>query len=256
LVKIILELVETSAAIDIVPDKARSMQTTISPDPQTPPAVDLLARFRAYVAETRLSEDGRLPNERTMAAGLGVTRAELRKCLAVLECEGHIWRQVGKGTFVGPRPPRSPDIAELAALTNPTQMMRARIALEPELARLAALNVSAGEIAELQELTRACRSARNWREYESRDARFHHCIANAARNPVLLAMLDTLNGVRRAVTWGRPRPEGDRPAPSHHSFDDHDAIVDAIAHGEAVKAADAMRRHLQTVEDRLVGRLP
>lgn len=232
------------------------MQTVPDPELQPPPATDLLGRLRVYVVETRLSEDGRLPNERTMAAALGVTRAELRKCLAVLECEGHIWRQVGKGTFVGPRPPRSPDIAELATRTNPTQMMRARIALEPELAHLAALNASAGEIAELQELTRACRTARNWREYEARDARFHHCIANAARNPVLLAMLDTLNGVRRAVTWGRPRPEGDRPAPSHHSFTDHDAIVDAIAHGEAAKAADAMRRHLQTVEDRLVGRLP
>ncbi len=215
----------------------------------------MVAQLRAFLAAASLPDDGRLPNERKLASSLGVTRAALRKGLAVLEREGQLWRRVGKGTFVGPKPPQMLDVAGLAERTNPTQMMRARIALEPELAHLAALNVSAAEIAELQALNLACRAARSWREYETCDARFHHCIAKAANNPVLLALLDTLNVVRRAVTWGRPRPEGDRPPPSHHSFADHDSIVDAIAHGEPMNAAEAMRRHLQTVEDRLAGRV-
>jgi DNA-binding FadR family transcriptional regulator len=217
---------------------------------------DLVGDLRAYLATTQLPDDGRLPTERGLAERLGVSRAELRKGLATLEAEGQIWRKVGKGTFAGPKPPQMVDLAGLAARTNSIQVMRARIALEPELAHLAAINVSSAEIAELQSLNRACRAAKNWREYEAFDARFHQGIAKAARNPVLHAMLDMLNGVRRAVTWGRPRPEGDRPSQAHHSFSDHDSIVDAIAHGEPLKAAEAMRRHLQTVEDRLVGRLP
>lgn len=215
---------------------------------------ELVEALRSYLDAAELPADGRLPNERHMAASLGISRAELRKGLAVLESQGQLWRRVGKGTFVGPKPPQMLDVAELAERSNPIQMMRARIALEPELARLAALNGTAGEIAELKSLNLACRAAATWREYEAYDARFHHCIAKAADNPVLLALLDTLNAVRRAVTWGRPRPEGARPAPTHHSFDDHDAIADAIAHRESVNAADAMRRHLQKVEDRLVGR--
>ncbi len=215
---------------------------------------DLIEALRAYLDAADLPPDGRLPNEREMAASLGISRAELRKGLAVLERQGQLWRRVGKGTFVGPKPPQMLDVAELAERSNPIQMMRARIALEPELARLAALNGTAGEIAELKALNLACRSAATWRDYEAYDARFHHCIAKAAANPVLLALLDTLNAVRRAVTWGRPRPEGDRPAPTHHSFEDHDRIADAIAHRESVNAADAMSRHLQKVEDRLVGR--
>lgn len=219
-----------------------------------PDGTGVIVQLRGFLASARLPEDGRLPNERDLATSLGVTRAELRKGLTVLEREGQLWRKVGKGTFLGPKPPQTLDVAELAARTNPIQMMRARFALEPELAHLAALNVSAAEIAELQSLNLACRAAQNWREYEARDASFHHCIAKAANNPVLLALLDTLNVVRRAVTWGRPRPEGDRPLSSHHSFADHDSIVDAIVHGEPLNAAEAMRRHLQTVEDRLVGR--
>ena len=47
---------------------------------------------------------------------------------------------------------------------------------------------------------------------------------------------------------------GDSPPPTHHSFADHDRIVEAIALREPANAAAAMRAHLQRVEDRLVGR--
>jgi DNA-binding FadR family transcriptional regulator len=172
----------------------------------------------------------------------------------VLEREGQLWRHVGKGTFVGPRPPQLVDISDLAQRSNPVQVMKARIALEPELARLAAVNATAAEIGALSDLNASCRAAATWREYEAYDARFHHEIAEAAHNPVLLALFETLNAVRRAVTWGRPRPSHSSPPADHHSFDDHARIADAIAHREPAAAAEATRRHLQNVEDRLVGR--
>ena len=215
---------------------------------------EIVNRLRDYLTKAELGPRGRLPPERDLAPALGASRAELRKALDVLEREGQIWRHVGKGTFVGPRPPALLDVVELAGRTNPMQVMRARIAVEPELAKLAALNASAGEIRELQALNRACRATRTWREYEALDARFHHGIANAAHNLVLLTLLDTLNAVRRSVTWGRPRPEGECPPPSHHSFADHDRIVEAISLREPTDAAAAMRAHLEKVEDRLVGR--
>lgn len=222
--------------------------------PADQPVAGVLPKLREFLAGEPLPEDGRLPPERELADRLRISRAELRKGLAALEQEGALWRHVGKGTFLGPRPPQLLDLADLARRANPVQVMRARIALEPEVARLAALNASSTEIGALHDLTRACRRATTWREYESCDARFHHEIAQAAHNPVLLALLDMLNAVRRAVTWGRPRPEGGSPPPTHHSFVDHDRIADAIAHREPALASDAMRAHLQMVEDRLVGR--
>lgn len=217
-------------------------------------APDVMRQLSHYLAGASLAADGRLPPERVLAENLGVKRTELRRCLAVLEREGQLWRQVGKGTFAGPRPPSLLDINDLAHRSSPVQVMRARIGLEPELARLAAINATAGEIAQMAELNSRCRGAQTWREYEAFDARFHLQIAEAAHNPILLALLETLNAVRRAVTWGRPRPGLDRPPSDHHSFADHDQIVDAIAHREATAATIAMRRHLQNVEDRLVGR--
>jgi hypothetical protein len=222
-----------------------------------PPAASMsgvLTQLSGYLAAAKLPEDGRLPPERELADMLGVKRTELRRSLAVLEREGQLWRQVGKGTFVGPRPPRLLDISDLAHRSNPVQVMRARIGLEPELTRLAAINATTAEIGILAELNGSCRHARTWREYEAFDARFHHQIAEAAHNPILLALLETLNAVRRAVTWGRTRRGDDRPPADHHSFGDHDRIVDAISNREPAAAADAMRAHLQNVEDRLIGR--
>ncbi|HEV7259269.1 MAG TPA: FadR/GntR family transcriptional regulator [Bosea sp. (in: a-proteobacteria)] len=216
----------------------------------------VLTQLYGFLSAARLPDDGRLPPERELAELLGVKRTELRKGLAVLEREGQLWRHVGKGTFVGPKPPQLVDISDLAQRSNPVQVMKARIGLEPELARLAAINATAAEIATLAELNAACRAATTWREYEAYDARFHHEIAEAAHNPILLALFDTLNAVRRAVTWGRPRPSQSSPPADHHSFEDHARIVDAIAHREPGGAADAVRRHLQNVEDRLIGRSP
>lgn len=224
-------------------------------DIQAPAEDEVLQRLRELVERIERTEgDKRLPDERRLAEQLGVTRARLRKSLDVLESERRLWRGVGRGTFVGPRPVQRPDAALLAAQTNPAQVMRARMAIEPELAGLAAVNATDEEVAQLKATSQRCKQAENWREYEFYDAQLHHEIAVSAHNAVLLALIDLLTQVRRCVTWGRPRPEGVKPPATHHSFQDHDRIIDAIAHREPIQAANAMRAHLQKVEDRLMGR--
>lgn len=216
----------------------------------------VLTQLRAYLAVAQLPPDGRLPPERELATLLGVTRAELRQALMVLERDGQLWRHVGKGTFVGPRPPDVLDVAALARKSNPLAIMRARIALEPELARLAALNATEADIASLRDLLRGSRLAKTWREYEVYDARIHNQIAEATHNPVLLALFETMNAVRRAVTWGRARPIEGGPPANHHSFSDHERILDSIINRDMSSAADEMRAHLESVENRLLGRAP
>lgn len=47
-----------------------------------------------------LGPGDRLPTERRLAEDLGLTRASVRRALAVLEADGHISREVGRGTFL------------------------------------------------------------------------------------------------------------------------------------------------------------
>ena len=65
----------------------------------------------------------RLPTERQLAADLGVSRAAIRHAMAVLQAEGHVSREVGRGTFLrrhGPDVPGpEPATAKAAAGETP-----------------------------------------------------------------------------------------------------------------------------------------
>src|SRR3546814_11390278 len=93
---------------------------------------------------------------------------------------------------------------------------------------------------------RAClkksRAATNGRQYENWDNRLHRVIAESTQNNLLLALLDTLNAVRRAVAWGRLRANKVKPDPDHHSFAEHEALVDAIEDRDPIGRASCRER--------------
>lgn len=212
-----------------------------------------LTQLRAYLAQRDLAPSTRLPPEREMCDILGVTRNELRKALAILEHKGELWRHVGKGTFTGTRPVEELfDIGDIAHASNPREVMQARLLVEPLLAREAALNATASEIAEMRLCLTQSREAVSWRHYESCDNRLHRLIAAAAHNSILLALFDTLNAVRRTVVWGRLRNDSGRPPADHHSFAEHDRLVQAMAERDAAAADEAMHVHLRSVERKLM----
>jgi DNA-binding FadR family transcriptional regulator len=212
-----------------------------------------LVQLQAYLAQHDLPPDSRLPAERELCEGLGVSRGDLRKALALLEKEGKIWRRVGKGTFIGSGPlEETVAIAEISGRTNPADLMRSRLIVEPEIAREAALHATQDDILAMRRSLVQTRAAATWRQYENLDNLLHRQIAQASRNTVLLGLFDVLNAIRRAVVWGRLRVEPARPPADHHSFAEHDRIVDAVENRDLGGAASAMRGHLQSVERRLI----
>lgn len=204
----------------------------------------LLVQLRHWLSSEEMPESGRLPPERALAEQFHVTRAELRKALAVLESEGRLRRHVGRGTFLASgRGVSRSRIDELAEGTTPRDAMQARLVVEPELARLAALNATTAQIAEMRTICAQLRRVSTWREYEAIDARFHTLIAEASGSRLLVEIHHIINGVRRKVVWGHLniRPVG--PSADYHSFNEHDAIVEAIANRDRRGAAEAMRQH-------------
>ncbi len=195
----------------------------------------------------------RLPPERELIVTLGITRSALRKALEALELEGAIWRHVGKGTFVssGPQVAAEGGLAEISRRITPVKMMRARLSIEPAVAREAAINASSEAVARIDKARRGAAEAASWDAYEAQDDAFHRAVAEGADNILLLALFDQLNQVRRAVAWGSVVRESARPAPDHSSFVEHDRIVEAIAARDPAAAEDAMRKHLRSVSGRL-----
>ncbi len=214
---------------------------------------DATARLRNYLAGSNLELNSRLPPERTLSRQLGVSRGLLRRALAELEAEGQIWRHVGRGTFIGSRPLESAsDIDFVSSHTTPRELMEARFLIELGLARLAAGHATNADIRELELCIRKTKSATDWRVYEMWDTNLHRTIAAAAHNTCLMALFDTLNAVKRAVVWTRPREVPLARRLDHHSFAEHDAILDAITERDPARAEAAMRRHLESVRNRLM----
>jgi GntR family transcriptional regulator, uxu operon transcriptional repressor len=213
---------------------------------------DLQQRLRQHIAETGYAHNDRLPPERALSGLFNVGRTELRRALGALEADGLIWRHVGRGTFVGARTVHNlEDVALLGQLAKPGQVLDARVATEPELARLAAMHASRADLEALRTCTDRCRNASDWRTYEAWDNNFHLAIARATHNKLLIYLFDTLNVVRRSTVWSQPRSTA-KPPDDHPSFSEHEAVIRALEARDPEAAAARMRDHLSSVRDRVL----
>lgn len=212
----------------------------------------LVQRVRQLIESGSYNHNDRLPAERVLCELLDVSRNQLRTALSTLEADGHIWRHVGRGTFVGARPVLNlEDVIYLRDLVNPAQVVSVRFTIEPELAHLAALHANKTDLDQLQICAQRCRTAADWRGYEAWDHSLHHAIARASQNKLFQYLFETLNVVRRSMVWGQPR-KTKRPPRNYASFKEHDAIVSAILQGDGPLARRAMKRHLGSVYSRVL----
>jgi len=212
-----------------------------------------ISQLRDFIADGGFEPGVRLPPERELCERLGMTRNTLRRALDTLEREGALWRHVGKGTFVSDVAAATDPTVELGRQITPFRMMRARLAIEPAIAREAAVNASGKALMTMQLAMERAHSASSWSEYERQDDLFHRAIAEASDNLLLLALFDQLNGVRRAVAWGNVVRDSLRPPSDHSSFAEHEAIAMEIAARRPEGAYEAMRAHLKSVSERLFG---
>ncbi len=104
----------------------------------------LFARIEAKEYEV----DERLPSERTLAAELGVARNTVREALDVLETRRVIRRRAGSGSFVTYQSEvgRNSAPSALASNTSPLHHLVVRGILEPEIVRLAIINMTPRQI--------------------------------------------------------------------------------------------------------------
>ena len=223
--------------------------------PEMQAHVDTVTGLRDFIKAGEYRPGDRLPSERDLIGRLAISRSALRKAFDVLEREGCIWRHVGKGTFIASTEPQngSGSLAELILQVTPITLMRARLSVEPAIAREAALNASESAVSHLSMIGQSTQDADNWDDYELFDDQFHRAIGLAADNPLLLSLFDHLNAVRRGVAWKTVVRSSARPASDHTSFAEHDKILSAIEARDPTAAHAAMRTHLVSVSNRLFG---
>jgi DNA-binding FadR family transcriptional regulator len=210
-----------------------------------------LSRLRELITSDGVGRGGRIPPERILASELGVGRRSLRRALDILEQEGRISRQQGRGTFIqaseAPATAAVP-LDQILEHTNPLEAIEVRLSVEPVMARLAAVRASQCDIKKLQRLAEETREASDPEAYEAADEKFHRAVAEASRNALFLAMFDVLHSCRRDAAWRRLGENAHcyKRQAVYAGF--HQEICDAIAAREGERAQEAMYRHLSDVQ--------
>jgi DNA-binding FadR family transcriptional regulator len=166
----------------------------------------------------------------------------LRQALGLLEAEGRISRQHGRGTFA----------TDARHATESLVHEMSRLAIEPMQARLAALRATRGDIDRLFEAADASRDASDPLSYEKADAAFHRRISAAARNPLLIAIFDAMLETALEGAWRHGRETAHCINNQAVYAADHRKIANAIAERNSAQAEAAMRAHLTSVQKRLI----
>ena len=211
-----------------------------------------LSRLRALIREAGSRPGSRLPAERELAETLGIGRRALRRALDVLETEGRIWRQQGKGTFIGARPDEPTEMARaLGSRTSFYEVMEARLRLEPQLAFLAALKASGVEIERMRNLSERIAQSEDADASELWDGAFHRQIARSTGNRLLLGLFDVIDQIRQNDSWTELRAGARRLSGPDTYIADHSAIVAAIEARDPKGAESAMRTHIMGLQRNL-----
>ena len=191
----------------------------------------------------------RLPPERVLVEQLGVSRTVVREALNLLETQGLIRVEHGRGAIV------SADSAH--ALHNnlvfllrmqPSAMwelMEMRKALEVEVAGLAAERATPEDTATMRAVLDRMRENINAPEgYVDADVEFHDLLARSARNRVLLMMMEPIVDLLLASR----RVTGSNEANAKRALQAHQAILERVEAKDVEGARREMRKHMMTTE--------
>lgn len=215
---------------------------------------DDVARLRQYIeSHVAGGEDRRLPPEPKLGDVLGVSRGRLRTVLKRLEDEGLIWRHVGKGTFIGPRPVKLGD-DNWSSSISVDDLMDARLVLEPQLAAQAAVHATPADIAAMEQCLAEMAGAGPFMPWKRLDERLHRTLAEATHNVLLLLLYDTLRQqLRDNLDTRMEAVFSPITGPRHDTDAEHRLLVDAVRLHDPTRAEQLMRDHLRSVRTRLFG---
>jgi DNA-binding FadR family transcriptional regulator len=198
---------------------------------------------------------GRLPNERALAAEFGVPRTLVRHALTVLEAEGRISREVGRGTFLRPgaTDPAPPDAAaQSVAEVGPADVMAARRLIEPHVLPLVVGWATQRDFDEMRRCLEGGARAEDAAEFEVWDFAFHHAIVAASRNQLLVAMYSIVERARKGEVWGNLKLRNDSRERRAAYQAEHVRLFDALIARDAEEAAAATESHLEHVQTNLL----
>lgn len=227
-------------------DKARTQETTerlyvrVSHD------------IREYLVSSHFAEGDRLPSESELSKILGVSRATVREAIVALEVSGVLAVRRNVGAVVLTLSEELP-AQTFSAEAGPFEQIQVRLLLEPEAARLAAINRSEDQCDRMEKAIEMM-VGENQAGYETEegDMQFHMIIARASKHSLLRSHIESLWVMRHeGKLWPQLQQSVDLSVNRTRAVFQHMRILESIRSQNPEGAKQAMEQHLISVQDEL-----
>ena len=236
-------------------------------DTRSPPlsglARDLADEIFARIASQQYPFGTRLPAERDVAKNFAVSRETVRNALSLLERHAVIERRPGSGSVVRYRPPKPPsdqdghlalNINELTETTSPLEYCVVRSIVEPELIRLAVLNMTSRDIERMGDIQQGFGGiVSDGEAFAKLDDELRLHLASGARNPLLLAIFSLAIRVGGSADWAVKQRRSLSPGRIRERAARNRALCTAISSRNIEAAVEQTRLALADFHQELMG---
>jgi len=218
----------------------------------------IVQQIEESILKGALKPGDQLPAERDFARQFGVSRTAVREAVKALREKGLVEAYPGRGTFVtnGTPPSVRQSLGRMMRADQPegtAQLVEVREILEPEIAGLAASRADEEAIATMREAIEVMDNTKDDPEgFIEADLDFHLALAEAAANPLILSLIDSIVAVLRDQRMTIFKVDGGPERGQYH----HKKILEAIERHDPQGAREAMRAHLKQVREDSEGPAP
>lgn len=209
----------------------------------------IVQQIEQWILDGSMKPGDQLPGEHLLAQQFGVSRTAVREAAKALREKGLIEPFSGRGTFIthgmSQVMRQSLDLmAKMGQLDGSAHLGEVRNILEPHIAALAAIRVQPQHVRALREAYEAMdRNLDDPNGYIEADLDFHLALAEAAGNPLILSLLDSIVGLLREERIRLFQIKGAPQRSQRH----HKRILESVERQDSEAARQAMRAHLQEV---------
>ena len=211
----------------------------------------IVQQIEESVQKGTLKEGDQLPAERELAQQFGVSRTAVREAIKALHEKGLVDAFPGRGTFITSGKSNSmrqslDRILKSGQADGSAHLVEIREILEPEIAALAAARADEEDLATMREAVGVMDNAgQDADAYIEADLDFHLALAEAAANPFILSLIDSIVGLLREQRLRTFYVDG---GPERGQFH-HKRILAAMERGDVQGAREAMQAHLRQVTE-------
>jgi GntR family transcriptional repressor for pyruvate dehydrogenase complex len=211
----------------------------------------IVQQVEESIVKGSLRPGDQLPPERELAEQFGVSRTAVREAVKALREKGLVEAYPGRGTFItdGTTHAIRQSLDRMIRIGQPegsVYLAEVREILEPEIAALAAVRADEQALTSMREPIGVMDKAyKDPDAFIEADLDFHLALGEAAANPLILSLIDSIVALLREQRMKIFLVEGGPERGQHH----HKLILAAVERHDPEGARNAMRAHLEQIRE-------